>query len=152
MKKEGGGGKKGKAQRGKIKREAVNGKQIGRLGRTNRIICASFRFSEQTSPSTRFPVDPSKLVETESARVISSTRGFMAETHDCHAPFSLHLFSPCLPFSRDFAIPFSQRRTAVSLRATFSNLGRPNFLEILAFGFSKPRLLAEGEWSNDGKF
>lgn len=57
---------------------------------------------------------------------------FMAETRR-HAPFS-PLFSRSASFSR-LCHSFSQRRTAVSLRATFSNLGRPNFHEILAFGF-----------------
>lgn len=52
------------------------------------------------------------------------------------------IFSTVLPSSLAFSLPFSRDSfspTAVSLRATFSNLARPNFLEILAFGVFRSR-------------
>lgn len=47
-----------------------------------------------------------------------------------------HFLPPLFPLA--FSSPNFAIRSPVSLPATFSNLARPNFLEILAFGFFEP--------------
>lgn len=127
---------KGKRKGAKIKR-AVNGKQIGRLGRTNRIIRASFRFSEQTSPPTRFPVDPSKLVaEIGPSDFLDSWLKRVVTRHFLHC-------SRVLPLSRDFAIRSPSDEQLFRSGPLFLISVDPIFSKYLLSVFSKPRLLAE---------
>lgn len=125
MKKERGEGKGKKIKRG-CKRKA------NRKIRTNRILKLS-PFPRQTS--TRFPIAETHCWNR------ADFEWFLPRFDEGWNASSRAIFSTVLPSSLAFFARLcnSFPPTAVSLRATFSNLARPNFLEILAFGVFRSR-------------